>query len=127
GWQPGSCWGVQNLYPNTVATIVASPDTANVGYVLSGSNGGLFVPWEGYVTQSLDFAVSNGYEASYQLLHGGTFGNPLDTYACTTSPNYCAPNAWQLTDAYPQGRLISGAGMYGTACESGSSDWCVNY
>jgi hypothetical protein len=127
GWEPGSCWGAESLPGDTIATIVASPDTTNVGYVLSGSNGGLFVPWKGYVTQSLDFAVSSGYEASYELLHGGTFGNTLDAYACTTSPNDCAPNAWQLTDGSPQGRLISGAGMYATACESGLSEWCVNY
>jgi hypothetical protein len=122
---PGSCTN-QAVVSGVVSGIVASADASPVGYVVSGRSGGLYVPWRGWITQSQDFAVSAAFAADYELIHGATFSNPLESYACYQSPNYCAPNAWQLTNAN-LGRLISGAQMFGTYCGRGTGEWCVVY
>ena len=123
-----SCGGLTYLQNATVTSIVASTDAPYYGFVKSGPSGGMDAAWwsQGYITQSIDFAVSNGYEANYLLIHGNMFSDRLEAYACYSYPNDCAGNAWENTNGY-FGRLISGTEMYGTGCVSGIGEWCANY
>lgn len=113
------------LQSSMVSNIIANPDTGYYGYILTA--GGMDAAYwsQNYVTYSEDFAVSAAYEANYELAHNANFSNRLATYACYSSPNYCAGNAWEATNGVV-GRVISGTQMAGTGCDSNTSDWCLN-